>query len=224
MKYIEGVCQQCGKTFSYPEKEKNRKYCSLECFHAGRRAPGRRCAVCGKKIDPRRGKTVRCCSQKCAGVLKIREGKVRKKSPPRMVERVCKLCGKTFTVPHTSYRTLCSSQCVSEVIKRKSDIPGDERTCPQCGKVFAPPKRFKKTIFCSEHCANLAAMNRPADAPMVNIRITEYIPVYEKLRPKVGQVYQAQDHRPFGVPMFIIPDICGRKVIVRENECEVVGE
>ena len=224
MKYIDRVCQHCGKIFSAPSKEENRKFCSLDCFHASRRAPGRRCVVCGKKIDPRRGKTVRCCSHSCAGVLKIREGKVRQKAPPRMEERICRHCGKTFTVKRSSNRTLCSEKCRGENYKQTQEKRRDKElhTCALCGREFETYR--KQQIYCSAVCSQKAQEREPGSERMVDIRITTHIPVYEHLRPKVGHVYRAEDHRIYGCAIFIVPDICGKRIVVREAECEVVGE
>lgn len=224
MKYIDHVCKQCGKTFSAPNNQKDRKFCSRECFFASMRTPGRRCVVCGKPIDRRRGKTVRCCSYSCAGVLKIREGKVRKKEPPKMEERTCEQCGKTFTVEHSSTRKFCSSKCRSERYRQAYATSGikEPRVCPQCGKEFMP--NCKQQMFCSSGCSQEARRGGPVSAPMVDIRITADIPVYEHLRPAMGRVYRAEDHRVYGGPFFIVPDICGKRIVVRVGECEVVED
>lgn len=223
MKYIERVCQQCGKTFAAPEKQEDRKFCGRECFYASMRSPEKRCAACGRLFKAKENK-IRCCSRSCAAVLKIQEGKVRAKEPAKMVPRVCKQCGNTFLVEKRSTRVLCSEKCRSLRFRDiyGSSLPREPRACLKCGKEFMPRHRDQK--FCGDACARQARSRGTEKAPMVEIEITEDIPVYKHLRPKTGQVYLAEDHRVYGAPFFIIPDICGKRIVVREGECRVVGE
>ena len=67
-------------------------------------------------------------------------------------------------------------------------------------------------------------MRNIAGAPLVVIRIIRPVPVFPELQPKVGEVYLAEDHRTAGCSFVIIPDICGKRIVVRAGEFRVVEE
>ena len=56
---------------------------------------------------------------------------------------------------------------------------------------------------------------------MAHIRITKEIPVFEELRPAVGAVYEAERYgaSKLNAKFYIIPDICGKRIVVRGGEC-----
>lgn len=74
----ERECPVCGRKFQINKWNKNKKYCSRDCFHKGSRGPRAwawtevKCAVCGKTFRIYRSKLVRdgkertFCSRRCA--------------------------------------------------------------------------------------------------------------------------------------------------------------
>ena len=159
--FPEKTCKHCGKTFipNFP----SRKYCSKECAKAVHR----------KQI---------------AELEKKRRAELKAIQPPKIFEKTCKHCGKTFTTqnPHKLY---CSEKCRSQkrFLEKKADEPKKtcvvcgktldkgqlkycsdctpykkhdplKKTCPVCGKSFVTTR--KKAKYCSQTCSDEARLKR----------------------------------------------------------------
>lgn len=79
-------------------------------------------------------------------------------------ERICTICGKSFT--RKGKRVYCSDECAQESHKKNSYAAqkvrvakrreGKERKCPVCGKPV--PRNMKK--YCSHECAKKAQLQQ----------------------------------------------------------------
>ena len=70
------------------------------------------------------------------------------------VEKVCVVCGKSFSVPpcRAETATACSNKC-SVVVRAKSRERKLSRVCPNCGVTFEFPQSHKnRRIYCSTEC------------------------------------------------------------------------
>lgn len=104
--YIK-ICPTCGKEFI--AKHKARIYCSDRCLNPLKEKIKKICVHCGKEFETAKLHQ-KYCSQECA-VDSIIE-----KSETKYKEKVCPVCGKTFTGHFT--RKYCSDECIKEK-KRK---------------------------------------------------------------------------------------------------------
>jgi very-short-patch-repair endonuclease len=176
-------CLLCGKEFTVKQYRINKgygKYCSKECSlsavlrQKGEKHPSwnggsqvqRTCIVCGKTFCTRRDFIKRgegkCCSQKCAGVVRRRR-----------VTMSCANCRNRIIV--TAYamkqgKKFCSQNCHNSwVVKHQKgensplyqekspNWKGGEiiKNCKECGESFhIPPsaKRLGDGTFCSKSC------------------------------------------------------------------------
>lgn len=107
----DAVCAHCGKT--YRPQNPARKFCSMECSHAGReigigvRIKPCKCTACGKEFIPTNSKRFKYCSTQCrdqAIINRIGDG-------PKIK---CKNCGKEFTKMREDNQ-YCSKKCVGRM-------------------------------------------------------------------------------------------------------------
>ena len=103
-----------------------------------RRGEYRTCAYCGEQFyaPPARVKrNEQFCSRACYEAARA----------PKMVEKVCPVCGKTFSVSATiaNRYTVCSRECRTASTKYQ--------VCERCGKPFVAEKRLNRH-YCSEEC------------------------------------------------------------------------
>lgn len=152
-----------------------------------------------------------------------------------MAEEVCKICGKEFK--SVRGRRYCSEACKAESRKRrnkeeywKRKNTFSPRKCALCGREYRPTHGDQ--MLCSRKCAGnsgwrkLMQDRQKGSGEMVEIQITKEIPAYPKLRPEVGRIYQAEVNRSnHGRVFYCIPDIAGKRIIVRNDECaEIRGK
>lgn len=215
---IEVKCKQCGKLFEAQNTGRRRKYCSKKCSDIGRREPKKPCPICGKMFSPARSKS-QTCSRSCGSVLRQRN---RLGKRPQTVLKTCIWCKAAFEAPFGSNQQYCGSKCRQEKYRQDHPLPDWKapRICTACGTEFVPKTRQQRR--CSAACSQPERV--PPNCDMVRILITKTIPVFAQLRPEVGQVYLAEDHRVYGSSFFIIPDICGKRIVVRSDECRVLDE
>lgn len=102
------------------------------------------CPICGKVFEraPRQSSR-RFCSHECWYQHKRESGKKAK-------ERICKQCGKLFTVKRPSMVGIyCSYACLGKSKSVKTPIA----TCKNCGKMFSyKPAGDRKKTYCSRAC------------------------------------------------------------------------
>ena len=156
-------------------------YCSRDCYKRGNardvskkrserktlaRGGMRVCEVCGAEFAPRR--YARTCSMKCQRELELKRVESRGYRMSRKpAERVCRLCGKTFTPSHANQR-YCSTECSTAfrtmnyratVMDRcnggRRGNPSVHRTCQYCGTAFMAYS--SRSRFCSPECREQAA-------------------------------------------------------------------
>lgn len=143
-------------------------------------------------------------------------------------KRKCVICGETFGIKQWNQKT-CSKQCQTELgrrNKRKKLVDGI-RTCPVCGKEFKV--RSSDQVYCSRKCSAQGhkehkdkTVRRPDHC---KIMITTQVPVYDRLEPRVGCIYDAEIGRANGIvngSNYYIICVHGHKLIVRGSECVVV--
>lgn len=139
----------------------------------------------------------------------------------------CKRCGTEF-LAKSRHRLYCSDLCKSRTKNAKSKLAykrpaQDFYICRYCGKKFQSEQSGRE--FCGHDCLrnymrDMHAQNRDQH-DMRRIRITKEIPVFPELRPAVGAVYEAERYgsRYFSAKFYIIPDIMGKRIVVRGGEC-----
>lgn len=100
-KYETRICVVCGKEFEVRADSKT-THCSSKCSHEHLKKEKKYCLVCGKELEHRRNK---CCSNKCAGILKR-----------KFETRKCEWCGCEVTKNRTQFgkRTFCSKYCLAK--------------------------------------------------------------------------------------------------------------
>lgn len=69
------------------------------------------------------------------------------------VERVCKVCGTSFTARAPKH-TYCSTECRSVAIGKRIGRVGSTEQCPECGRSFTV--RESRQTYCSKKCRNRA--------------------------------------------------------------------
>lgn len=118
------------------------------------------CAECGGPVIQQwRGRPRRFCSDKC----KAKAGNTRARRallPLRQsVEKVCRHCGKTFTVTGKRDRTYCyDSWCAQSAYRQRKQageakmVVAHDVTCDECGARFVA--RYPSARWCSKSCAN----------------------------------------------------------------------
>lgn len=146
---------------------------------------------------------------------------------------ICAECGKVF-VSSRQRQKYCSADCCRKVENRraiearklKSTI---EKRCAYCGKIFYTYSDHIR--FCNKSCSaqGRKANNVPHERQFetVKIKITQHLPVFPRMIPRVGAVYKAQkvfNAQYVNQTIYIIPDIGKYGLIVRESECEEVAE
>ncbi len=96
----KGKCQYCGNEFEVKKlsKLKNKKFCSMSCVYKGRNK-GIYTPLSPEKEIERIRKQKKTCEEK-----------------RKIIEKICKSCGKSFTGygSHFKNQKFCSSQCVIE--------------------------------------------------------------------------------------------------------------
>lgn len=102
-------------------------------------------------------------------------------------------------------------------------------TCPYCGKQYAPYCRAQK--YCSRSCSakgtdRTASRYVDRRKELCYIKIIAQIPIFEQLRPAVGEIYEAERIcPPTSTKFYHIQNIGKYGVIVRNDECvEMEGE
>lgn len=134
------TCTQCGKEFTLnyrlgSEREQQRKYCSMACRNKGRGQIIREkrglqtCLHCGQQYYRSPSvlqKGSRYCSNVCYRAYIKEHGQPDKK----VAHRVCKNCGKEFTIPQCWFKKFknpgqyCSTQCWNEVQRARGALFG----------------------------------------------------------------------------------------------------
>lgn len=107
----------------------------------------RNCIYCGESFKKHGNKKF--CSSKCQRLayadLKYER---RLESLPK---KICKVCGKEFTVNHTTTQQICNSpECRKKVRKANYEAMYVELTCKHCGEKF---KGLKHRKYCSKKCS-----------------------------------------------------------------------
>ncbi len=94
-------CKHCSKEFSMPQSLK-RVYCSNECYRASRtKMIDRTCECCGEVFSVYGSRETKCCSTKCARILRFGKKRVVK----------CKGCGTEFTTRPSGTTIYCTREC-----------------------------------------------------------------------------------------------------------------
>ena len=104
------------------------------------------CQVCGTEFGAIAGRAnPKTCSQKCGNVLRGNKLRELNKAQEKRVERICKTCGKTFSVAQGSKAKYCSQKCL---YARNNTT----RNCECCGKEFRSPPSQMAVRTCSTEC------------------------------------------------------------------------
>ena len=139
--------------------------------------------------------------------------------------RRCERCGAIIS-PESRRRKYCSDRCKERNKYEKSKLakasePKALYVCRYCGKRFASEIAGRQ--FCGHDCLHnymrdLHANNRP-QIDMTRILITKELPLFRELKPVVGAVYEAEVYKKRYNTFYIIPDIGGKRIVVRDDEC-----
>jgi len=104
------------------------------------------CQVCGSEFEAIAGRAnPKTCSQKCGNVLRANKLRELTKAQEKQVERICKTCGKTFSVAQSNKAKYCSKNCM---YGRNNTT----RNCECCGKEFRTPPSQMAVRTCSLEC------------------------------------------------------------------------
>lgn len=149
---------KCGEWFH--AKDEKTVYCSSDCTAKENHKVTLRCACCGKEFERHKGNVKNTnkafCSKECLD--KYRE--------TLHEDRICKHCGKKFSVISSTIRSsnasgnFCSRKCYNEYQKTLTGEKNNHYTrrvvyCPTCGEQFTaiPSKMAEyKNVFCSWVC------------------------------------------------------------------------
>lgn len=144
--------------------------------------------------------------------------------------RYCELCGAE--IPTGSMRRkYCSDRCGERAKYEKAKLRWEKglRTqdvCCQCGMEYTPKAAGQR--FCGHACLNNYIRDvhakRREKLDMIKILITKELPLFNELKPVVGAVYEAERYKQRYNTFYIIPDIGGKRIVVRDDECVEVGE
>lgn len=135
------ICPVCGKEF---ESKPRQKYCSLECRQ--------------KSINDNKKEFYKDYYKKNGDKYKKSQ-----KLPKEETEKICPICGKTFTTSDRRQK-YCSPECRYEKEKAAVQKVNDKRktfhskVCPICGKEFETSN--SKKIFCSDFCYELSLVKK----------------------------------------------------------------
>lgn len=170
MKKIEKKCPVCGKKV----KNKDMICCSSECDELYQKKK-KICIFCGNEFYPEHP-LKKCCSDICtlerhrqqqaeheSSIKKYRTDK-RKAEPVVYDDRVCPVCGETFTPKYYNQKCCSNNKCKNyyknhkqdEEKKRKKYTADDLYNiaesvhCKVCGTLFLPKK--KGDMFCGDAC------------------------------------------------------------------------
>lgn len=138
---VEKSCPNCGKKF-VPNVGKQ-ECCSGKCseeYGRLKRFGKRKCEFCGVEFVPHHADG-KYCSYKCSAAAKRVNH-----------EKICPICGKTFTPNKRPGQKYCSLRCASK--SRRF-----EKTCAQCGKKYTALTTTQR--YCSKECSSAAQGYRP---------------------------------------------------------------
>ena len=104
------------------------------------------------------------------------------------MEKICKICGKTFT-PRRRSQLCCSAECSKEnklrlarirYTAKKTKTPKTSRICIICGKTFTP--RQRNYLCCSPECSK---ENKRRQSLLRRYRFENFA-APKKLRPRIA--------------------------------------
>lgn len=137
----------------------------------------------------------------------------------------CKWCGTEF-LAKSRHRLYCSERCKSRSKNAKAKMakksePQAVYVCQWCGKEFTSDRAGRK--FCGHDCLHnhmrdLHANNREK-IDMTRVLVTKELPLFNELKPVVGAVYEVERYKHRYNTFYIIPDIGGKRIVVRDDEC-----
>lgn len=139
--------------------------------------------------------------------------------------RHCEQCGAKIS-PESRRRKYCSDQCKDRAKYEKAKMakksePQAVYVCQWCGKEFTSDRAGRK--FCGHDCLHnymrdLHANNREK-IDMTRVLVTKELPLFNELKPVVGAVYEVERYKKRYNTFYIIPDIGGKRIVVRDDEC-----
>lgn len=187
------------------------------------------CPVCGKQFR-RKIKDQIYCGRACAGRMRAKPGK------PEEPKGNCVICGKSLQ-GIKNRKVYCSKACANKGHSEKERNKGPFPTvCQKCGTTF--PARIRGLLYCSKECraqareekASATAEEKQAardgQKEEITVRIVKEIPVFESMRPKIGEVYRCVRRPAYGKgePTLILQGIGKYGLVVRTGEVRVVGD
>lgn len=208
----DGKCLRCGKKL----EDRERKYCSMECYQLHIQETPHACAYCGEPFVAKTSRNIYC-SKYCAnrGLLERKRAEEPKSK--------CAWCGKAFKKVHK--KRYCSEKCRITAGNRnyRERLNKESTVCKGCGVMFVPQKNGQ--IYCGVKGCKADRLKTVKGQKTVRIRITKRIPVFPELQPKVGRIYEAvpNNKKPGESSFYVIPDINGKAIVVRSGECVEVN-
>lgn len=110
-------CEVCRTDFVHTtHKNRPGRFCSTACMKIGIPAslPVRQCAECSTEFQPKHPKGKFCC-HRCA--VKNSERRLKALAGPKILDRPCENCGKTF-IPGKSITRFCGRPCQKQALRR----------------------------------------------------------------------------------------------------------
>lgn len=167
-------CETCGIEFEVQPCFKDKKYCSIECYHLAKPRITKICEICGitfEVINSRKD-TARFCSMKCQGVWqsKFRVGEDGANWQGGDKTKICLYCGCEYFCEQNIYESskFCSNECKwlwQSNIKGESHPQYKEKIviiCEYCGESFEVHQCYGGTArFCSVRCYHKYIRDNP---------------------------------------------------------------
>ena len=141
---MEKECLVCNKKFNVSNWNKNKKYCSQECYWKDKNKSEKICPICGEKTN-----NDKYCSKKCYGKSKYLENL-----------KMCDNCGKEYHNTNKNSR-FCCRECYweyrnkneKEIFQSNQGKNLITKICLECGKEYNVNKYRENTSkFCSKKC------------------------------------------------------------------------
>jgi endogenous inhibitor of DNA gyrase (YacG/DUF329 family) len=126
----KAICRNCGKEFEFLKTNHTGKFCNMKCYSKFRKLPLKRCIICGKNIEQKRGRSKfqKFCSQKCMGKSLIKGN-----------FKSCDSCGElVWVIPCKNKiykKNFCGRKCY--ILYKKTEDK----------KIFFSEENIKKRIF-----------------------------------------------------------------------------
>ena len=155
----QSICKQCGKEFTYETCVSAGVFCGKKCWLQNLKEQYKeiKCKQCGKIFSVIPSSKQQFCNYKCAA--KWLKGENHHAYNIEERKRICKNCGKEFTVDYKNCpQMFCSNECQGLALSKEKHWAWkggpSTYTCDFCGKEYEDYKykENEEHHFCSRNC------------------------------------------------------------------------